>query len=198
MSDPYRTVGLVGHKSKIAERFADLVVGQCREMYLEDDPGDVDTFLVCAGLLHGFHIADIDDEQADDTTRINFVHVAQFCDRVLTKHSGARIVVIGSESAYRGSFDEVYAGAKAALHAFVENRPLLPEQQLVAISPGIVGDAGMTTRRTDLDRLQRRRDAHPKRRFVTSIEVARLARFLLFDDEGFLTGTVIRMHGGGG
>ena len=54
----------------------------------------------------------------------------------------------------------------------------------------------MTLRRTDRDRLERRAAKHPKRRFLDAADVARLVHFLLYVDRGYVSGCVIRMHGG--
>jgi hypothetical protein len=55
----------------------------------------------------------------------------------------------------------------------------------------------MTLRRDDTENLERRREEHPKKRFLTSLEVAKMVHHLLYVDEGYTTGTVIRMNGGG-
>ena len=104
--------------------------------------------------------------------------------------------MIGSESGFAWGFDGAYAGAKAALHCYVENKPLRPKQQLVCIAPGIIEDAGMTERRMDKENLEKRRKDHPKHRFLTSDEVAKLAHFLLYVDQGYISNVVIRMNGG--
>lgn len=123
--------------------------------------------------------------------------VIQSCDAILEHNPNARICVIGSEAAYSRSFDHTYASAKAALHRYVETKRLMPGQQLVAIAPGLIADAGMTERRTDQKAIEARRLAHPKQRWVTAAEVARLVHYVLYVDTGYLTGTVIRLHGGG-
>ena len=116
-------------------------------------------------------------------------------NRILATNSAARICVIGSESGYRGSYDGTYAEAKAVLHHYIEATCLRPGQQLVGISPGIIADAGMTTRRMDTENLARRLEEHPKRRFLVAREVARMAQTLLYD-QPYISGTIIRMHGG--
>jgi NAD(P)-dependent dehydrogenase (short-subunit alcohol dehydrogenase family) len=55
----------------------------------------------------------------------------------------------------------------------------------------------MTLDRKDVENLERRREGHPKKRFLTAAEVAKLIHFLLYIDEGYTTGTVIRMNGRG-
>lgn len=160
-------------------------------------PWNAERFLFCQGYLAGLEARWHQEVSSAKTWERNFLEIAAALDEIFQANDRARVVVIGSESGFRGSFDTAYAGAKAALHLYVETKPLLPGQQLVAISPGIIADAGMTLRRTDTEALAARAAAHPKGRFVTCAEVARLAAFLLYEDLGFITGTVIRMHGGG-
>lgn len=146
----------------------------------------IDRLFVTQGLL-------TDDDV--DAWRVNFHEVALLCDYVLEHNPAARICLMGSESAYRGSHCQPYAIAKGALHRYVESRRVLATQQLVAISPGIISDAGMTTRREDQARVAQRAVDHPKGRHVSSAEVAALAYYLLYLDRGYLSGVVIRMHG---
>jgi NAD(P)-dependent dehydrogenase (short-subunit alcohol dehydrogenase family) len=154
-------------------------------------------YLFAQGHLEGRGLRQIDRTAEAKTWAVNFTDVAASIDEILDGDSSARICVIGSESGYKGSFDMSYAGAKAALHLYVETKPTGPSQQLVAISPGVISDAGMTRRRPDKADLAKRAKAHPKGRFASAEEVARLVHFLLYEDQGYLTGTVIRMHGGG-
>jgi hypothetical protein len=57
-------------------------------------------------------------------------------------------------------------------------------------------DSGMTQRRTDTENVRRAERASPKRRLLTAREVARLAHFLLYVDEGYTSNVVIEMNGG--
>lgn len=163
----------------------------------ERPPLQADRYLFAQGVIYGKAAWDMTLAEHMDTMVVNYRSIAESVELILEENERARICVIGSESGFLGSFDKAYADSKNLLHRFVETTRLRsPAQQLVAISPGVIGDAGMTTRRTDTDRLASRELAHPKRRFVTAREVARLAYFLLYQDEGYISGTVVRMHGG--
>lgn len=188
-------IGVVGQSSRIATEFA-AINTDCTGMRLGAYNSQCDRFLVCSGLLVGQSIRTISPANCSSTFAVNFAEVAAWCDSLLELIPHARICLVGSESGYAGSFDMAYAGAKAALHLYVETKRLQPDQQLVAISPGIISDAGMTTRRTDTDNLAKRQTAHPKGRFVTSREVASLASWLLGPDGEYVSGTVVRMNGG--
>jgi NAD(P)-dependent dehydrogenase (short-subunit alcohol dehydrogenase family) len=154
-------------------------------------------FLFAGGVLIGKPLADQTASEIDRTFSVNFVQPMLACELIFACEPDARVCLIGSESGYTWSHDDTYAAAKAALHKYVETKKLLPGQQLVCVAPSIVRNSGMTERRTDIENLERRRQAHPKRRFLEAIEVARLIHFVLYVDEGYLSNTVIRMNGGG-
>lgn len=149
---------------------------------------DADRYILAAGVLHQEKMKDQTGRQIMTSLSVNFINVVRICEEILEKNEHARICVIGSESAYGGSFDETYAGAKAALHRYVEKRTLRAHQQLVCVSPPIISDAGMTLRRHDYPEILKRRPT------VTSSEVARLVYDLLnFECE--LNSVVVRMKG---
>lgn len=188
-----------GAKSRIAVELAKLV--HCvpvREVARgERMPPDASRYLFCAGLLTPTSLEQMDRADAGDIYWHNCGAIIQECERILWHNGGARICVVGSESAFTGSFNQAYATAKAGLHSWVETRRLdSPAQQLVCVSPGIVSDCGMTQRRTDKGRLQARELGHPKGRFMKAREVAAVVHFLLFQDQGYITNQVIRMNGG--
>lgn len=153
-------------------------------------------FVICSGLLTGKPLAEQTPEELFLAWEANFVRPAIECEFILANNPKARIVLMGSDSAFSGSYDEAYAGAKAALSRYVETKKLQPDQQLVCIAPSIIADAGMTTRRSDTERLGERMNRHPKRRFLMAAEVARLIYFLLYVDAGYLSGVTIRLNGG--
>lgn len=192
------TIVVLGAHSQIAQEFKKLVPPHKRLIRgeLEFVDATADEYLICSGFLLGEVVG---RQSVDDVTKSfmsNYVKVINYCDVVFSLNPCARICIIGSESGYNGSYDMAYAGAKAALHMYIKTKKLSFRQQLVGISPWIVEDAGMTLRRQDFGHLSDLKNNHPKKRFLKSTEVARLAHYLLFIDEGYITNTIIRMHGG--
>lgn len=153
-------------------------------------------FVFCSGFLPSKSVLESSIADIEKTFFVNATKIVKSCERILNLVPKARIVVIGSESALRGSYNEAYAMSKAALHNYVETKITDTDQQLVCVSPWIIADAGMTLRREDKTRLQSLKQNHPKQRFVTSREIAKLINFLLYVDDGYITGTTIRVHGG--
>lgn len=153
--------------------------------------------LFCQGVLTPKPIRKQSKEEIAKSFWVNAVDIIQQCDLIFEKNDAARICVIGSESGFSWSFDGAYAAAKAALHTYVETKRLrTPMQQLICVAPSIISDGGMTTRRADTENLASREGAHPKGRFLTCAEVAKLIHHVLYVDEGYLSGVVIRMNGG--
>lgn len=163
----------------------------------ETPPLDYERYFFCQGLLRPKPQAEQTEEEIGESFDVNAHQIIRACDTILAGNTKARICVMGSESGFSGSFDESYASAKGRLHRYVERKQLCyPGQQLVGIAPGIISDTAMTLRREDTEGLEQRRMSHPKRRWLKAVEVARLAHFLLYEDAGYISGTVVRVHGG--
>jgi len=160
---------------------------------------DAEKYLFCAGLIHQKHASHQTDDEIKSTFDVNFVSVMRECERLIENNPFARICVVGSESGFKGSFDAVYAAAKAGLHRYVETKRLkYPDQQLVCVAPTCILNTAMNRQRNadGVAALEAMRLKHQKQRWLQPIEVARLIHFLLCTDEGYLTNTVIRMNGG--
>jgi NAD(P)-dependent dehydrogenase (short-subunit alcohol dehydrogenase family) len=193
-------IAIRGIGSNVAKAFLDVVFRSGTPFEIKRNstpPFNADQYLICQGILYGKRRVDMTTEEVSETYKVNYVQPACMCDSILDYNPTARICVIGSESGISGSYDECYADSKKLLHNYVETKHTKSAQQLVCVAPSIIEDAGMTLRRNDTENLDRLRDFHPKGRFLTCIEVAKMIYFLLFEDLGYTTGVVIRMNGGG-
>lgn len=193
-------IAIRGAGSKIAQRLIALLPPN-EEIAIIPRGGlvfaNADRYFFCQGLLRSRAAAAQSTDEIAEGMAVNACQIIRACDALLAGNTRARICVMGSESGISGSYDGTYAIAKTRLHAYVEGKRLEHlGQQLVCVAPGIIGDAGMTTRRRDHENLARRLACHPKRRFIDADEVAKLVHFLLYQDRGYISGTVIRMHGG--
>jgi NAD(P)-dependent dehydrogenase (short-subunit alcohol dehydrogenase family) len=161
--------------------------------WLRNAPTAARRYVFAAGVIHPKRLIHQDAREIGASLAVNLVSTVALCERVLARNHRARICVIGSASGEKGSYDTTYFLAKAALHAYVRERRLsFPKQQLVAVAPWVIGDSGMTRARTDL----RAVDPGPAGRFVRAREVAKVIRFLLYEDSGFISNTVVHMSGG--
>jgi NAD(P)-dependent dehydrogenase (short-subunit alcohol dehydrogenase family) len=189
-------LAVTGYRSKIVQELIPLLPEGEEVVRMDGEPPICNRYLLCAGVLRPKPIVEQSQEEIAETFRVNCAWPIQFCDNMLASNPEARICVIGSESGCAWSFDGAYAAAKAGLHLYVETKKLAPHQQLVCIAPSIISDAQMTLDRKDTENLERRRQEHRTKRFLKAVEVARLVHFLLYQDEGYISGTVIRVNGG--
>lgn len=198
-------IAITGIKSNIAHSFIkllsnEMVIGT-RAEHLKEHADvythelDVNRFVFCQGYLIPKRAVNQSDTEKDKSYRSNYSSIVEACDAILDINPDARICIIGSESGYRGSFDDSYADNKKLIHKYIEDKDLLPDQQLVGIAPSIIEDTEMTQSRTDVDNLNKRRYSHPMQRFLTSNEVAQMIYTLLYE-QPYINRTIIRMHGG--
>lgn len=191
---------VTGSKSSIVTRYKSLhpevniIPTRCEN--IKGDLLNEPRFLFCQGLLYSKtkqNQTKLEQYNSKDTNYISIVHAVT---KIMDTNPIARICILGSESGYRGSYDESYAESKRLLHEFICNMPLRhPGQQLVGISPWIIEDTSMTEARTDIANLHNKRQSHPKKRFLKAIEVSQLIHTLLFE-QSYISNTVVRMHGG--
>lgn len=186
-----------GADSAIADALADLVT--IRPVARGELMPDGERYLFCQGRIIQARIGDQDQGTIEETFWINTGSVIRECDRLIETNPNARICVMGSESAFKWSYDGAYAAAKAGLHRYVETKRLrYPGQQLVCVAPTCIVGSGMNQRRNPdgVAALVKRLNSHPKGRWLQPLEVARVIHFLLCVDDGYLTNTVVRMNGG--
>ncbi len=139
-------------------------------------PQDCERFVLAAGILYQCQIQDLKIEEILSALSVNLINVMRLCEVILRTVPRARIVVIGSLSGREGSFDQLYAAAKAGVHCYVQTRLVQPPQLLACVAPTIVSDAGMTLRRADYPALLSRRPT------VSSAQVAEMVAAILYAD----------------
>ncbi len=195
------TVCITGWNTTIAEHFRQItsepcVRGDCVKNDGEDFPLHHDRYLFCQGMLLPKQFGEHSYDEMKLTWKVNCDSIVKACNEILLNNEHARICIIGSHSAYSGSYNSIYADSKKTIHHYIERKQIeFPDQQLVGIAPSIIEDSGMTRRREDQDNLRAREALHPKGRFLTAMEVAKMAKTLLYEQE-YVSGTVVRMHGG--
>lgn len=154
-----------------------------------------DKFVLAHGSVSGKPFQEQEEAEILESLKVNLLSVVRICEIAL-QNPLARIVVIGSESGKKGSYDINYWLSKAALHSYVKERRLNhPDQQLVCVSPCSVIDAGMTRRKSE-DLIEKSIQSTSKERGLTSLEVAKCIHHLLFVDKGYTTNTVVEIYGG--
>ena len=128
---------------------------------------------------------------------INLLSVIKVCEIALQYNRHVKIIILGSESGIKGSFDIIYALTKAAIHKYVEEKKIkYSKQQLLCIAPSTIIDANMTVIRKDGHNVARAIKNNPKKRGVLSKEVSNLIYSLFYEQTDYLSNIVIRLDGG--
>lgn len=192
-------IAIAGIGTTIAQQLGKLLPDGEETIRLGDNQyKPCERYLLAAGIIHNKPLTEQTKEEMNESLWVNAMGPIGSCEEILASNPKARICIIGSMSGINGSFDQTYAAAKAGVHNYVRNKVLKPHQQLVCIAPNIIMDSGMTERRNEEGSIALRTKLlkHPKGRYLRAKEVAQLVYFLLYVDEGYITNTVIEMHGG--
>ena len=152
-------------------------------------------FIIASGFLQQKGFLDQTKDEITKSFFINSVGPLLFSEYLFKRNSEARLIIIGSESGYKGSFDLSYALSKSSLKLYVEQKRLEENQQILLISPSTISDLGMTTRREDKENLEKYKEKHPKKRFLSSKELTDLI-INLFASTNYLTNIEIGLNGG--
>ena len=159
------------------------------------DKENANNYIILSGFLQAKKITDQSKEEITKSFFINSIGPTLFAESVLNKKPKARIILIGSESGIKGSFDLTYALSKSSLRMYVKQRRVGINQQLLLISPSTIEDLGMTERRNDVERLDQYIKNHPKKRFINSMELTDLI-VNIFKSTKYLTNEEICIDGG--
>lgn len=147
-------------------------------------------WLLAAGVLYNKSLEEQTPEEIMASLSVNVINVIRICERVFATQHDARICVMGSESAFKGCFDQTYFLGKAALHSYVKSRCTSLNQQLVCISPDVIADSGMTRRRHDYPAVL---DQRPT---ILARDVAEVIKRVLYDNlPDYATGCILRING---
>jgi hypothetical protein len=105
-------------------------------------------------------------------------------------------IYLSSESAKKGSFDSNYACQKAATELYIKECQLTNKESIiVGIAPSMIKDAGMTTRRLDVENVIAAEKSHPKSRLLNTSELVILIEYLMFQNT-YISNTIIEINGG--
>lgn len=162
---------LIGDSDQVVRLDARWEVPGCGLYHLPN----AERYLLTAGVIYSKEVTQQMARELVESVSVNLINVLRLCEMILSENADSRICIVGSESAKNGSFDRLYAACKAGIHAYVQQRPTRPLQQLVCVSPPIIADSAMTRRRHDYPQvLEQRPHCH-------AIDVARVIKRVLYD-----------------
>lgn len=134
-----------------------------------------------------------------DTDLTGTIELARAAGRHFRETGGGGIITIGwdqSDRGMEGDSGELFAAAKNAVMGFTRSLALslAPLVRVNCIAPGWIRTAWGETASEYWQ--QRVLQETPLKRWGEPNDIARLARFLLSNDAGFITGQVINVNGG--
>jgi acetoacetyl-CoA reductase/3-oxoacyl-[acyl-carrier protein] reductase len=175
----------------------------CRSLVagLAADRGRVDYLVNNAGLLVENKVALMTDDQWDEALAVNLsgpFHLARAVLGPMTEQGFGRIVNVGSVTAVMGNPVEAgYGAAKAGLLGLTRSLARAVARKGITVNlvvPGVF-ETGMTqAMRPEVQ--EAIRSMIPLGRRGDPLELAHAVRFLLADQAGYITGSVVTVDGG--
>jgi|GEM_PF-3233728 len=157
-----------------------------------------DAFINFAGVLPGKSIFEQDYNGLKNLFDINVfspIMIIKSIQLKLNKH--ATIVLLGSISAQKGSYDDPYSASKGAIHSLVKSISLkfAPNVRVIGIAPGITDNTRMTNNLIDglyeqnIQKVPLKCAAQPE-------DISELILFVIEKHAKFMTGCTIDINGG--
>jgi len=169
--------------------------------FIKDCP-DVDALVNIAGINMLGQLDKLDESIVNQMCQTNLFAPLQLIRGVaegMRRRQGGRIVNFSSIWGIRSKEHRtLYSLTKFGLTGITKAlaRELGPDNILVnAVAPGYV-DTEMTRKNIPPDECERLRGDIPLQRFAAPVEIARLVRFLISDENSYITGQSIVIDGG--
>lgn len=159
---------------------------------------EIDAFVNFAAVLPGRSIMEQVYEGLQDLFNINVISPILIMKNIKNRiKKGGSIVLIGSISGQKGSFDDPYAASKGAIHSLVKSLALkfAPDIRVVGIAPGITDNTGMTNNlipglyEQNIEKVPLKCAGRPE-------DIAKIALMLTSESAQFITGSMIDINGG--
>lgn len=158
----------------------------------------LDGIVNAAGILPGKSYSEIDMTVLEEMFRINVLGPMLMLKHVAPRiRDGGCVVLFGSISGHKGSYDDGYAASKGAVHSLVRSLALklAPKVRVVGIAPGMTDDTGMT-RELVPGRREHTLKLVPMADGGKPADMAALTAFVLSDACRFMTGSILDINGG--
>lgn len=188
-SDGILLKGDVGD-SKEAKEIVDNFIGVAKR---------IDILVNNAGIYKRKKIFELDEEQWDETLRINLKSCYNMCKNALTyMHEGGKIIFISSQLALKGSSHGAdYSASKSGMLGFMRSLALELASRKInvnAIAPGTI-DTDLILGYSKKEREERIKEI-PLGRIGKPEDVANVCLFLASNLADYITGETINVNGG--
>ena len=194
-------------KSKHADKFKEILVTNSKNCefisnrtnkssLIEAIEFNYDAYLITNGLIGDKNIYSQKKDNFIESIEVNLYLPIMISETILRRNKKARVIIMGSESAIKGSYDTSYFLSKAALERYVKERIIsYSNQQLIMVSPSIILDSNMTQNRKDLRKIIKNSSKLPKGKILMTNDVVNLIVNLLLSSH-YLTNEIININGG--
>lgn len=165
-------------------------------------PDTLHGFAYCPGSINLKPFRGLKPEQFREELEINLigaVRCLQAVERLFKKADQAAVVLFSTVAVQRGmSFHAGIAAAKGAVEGLTRTLAAewAPNIRVNALAPSLTDTPLAASLLSSDDKRQAMGDRHPLKRVATAEEVAALAKYLLSEEAGFITGQIIGIDGG--
>ena len=163
-------------------------------------PDKIDGFVYCPGNINLKPFKMMSLETFEEDMHLNFFGLVKVVKAVLPKMSeGASMVFFSTVAVGLGMpFHTSVASAKGAIEGFAKSlaAEYAPKLRVNVIAPSLV-DTPLAERLLNNDKKKEKMaERHPLKRVGEASDIADIAKFLLSDNSGWMTGQIIGVDGG--
>lgn len=168
------------------------------EAAFENYKTTIDCFVNCAAILPGKSYKEYDYESLIELMNINVISPTLIIKSLVPyiKEAGS-IILLGSVSAQKGSYDDAYAASKGAIHSLVKSMALklAPKIRVLGLAPTLCNNTRMTEELVP-GRYQHNLETIPLKQAAEVEDLAEIIYFLSSESSKFITGCMIDINGG--
>ena len=157
-----------------------------------------DAIIFLSGIIEGKNIDQYEEKSIKRVMNINFIGFAMLF-KMLKKNlsTKARIVILSSISADRGSYDPIYAASKGALISFMKSLShwMGKNVRINCVAPGLIKDSNMFLQMSKTRQKYHKNDSLTRE--ITKIEdLSKIILDIIQPHWQNMNGAVIRVNGG--
>jgi NAD(P)-dependent dehydrogenase (short-subunit alcohol dehydrogenase family) len=155
-----------------------------------------DTVVYLSSILRAKRLEDQSDIEWHESFLINTILPIRIVKYLNEHFENFTFCYIGSESAYKGSFDDTYFLSKSCTQTFIEKFKLKSEKsRIFTIAPSTVL-SGMTLNRKDKERLEDYKLKMRNKRFISLEEISKIIIELSSDKFQYLSNETVNLNFG--
>lgn len=164
----------------------------------------LDGLVHCAGLGQRILCKDVEDNNVDEVMNINFKAPVMLQAEVLRQkklNKAASIVFVASIASWSPSFgNSIYSASKGAVISYANCLALELASRKIrvnCISPAMVWTDLIQNDAVDVEQLKEDEQTYPLKRYGQPDDIANLAVYMLSDASTWMTGSNVKISGGG-